>query len=138
MPWRGLRSTTRRPGCSGARRAATARPTTPAPMIVTPVSGMQDDQYRIVADFAHFTRFEGGSRMKRLFFVRVRTVTILLASAFVAFVASAALAQAPKPTPAAPKGKTGAPYPSDIPAKFEPVAKSWDFERRIAEIPMRD
>jgi uncharacterized protein len=69
--------------------------------------------------------------MNRLSCVRVRTVTMLLAAAFVAFAASAALAQAAKPTPKAA-------YPSDIPAKFEPVTTSWDFDRRIAEIPMRD
>src|SRR5689334_25278512 len=37
-PWRGFRSRTTSSGCEGARRAATARPTTPAPMTTTPVS----------------------------------------------------------------------------------------------------
>ena len=60
------------------------------------------------------------------------SLAVLLAAAAV-FVHTPVSAQTPKPTPA-PK----AAYPSEIPAKFEPVTKSWDYDRRVAEIPMRD
>src|SRR6188508_336798 len=39
-PWRSRRSTITRSGWRGARRAAMARPTTPPPMTVRPVSGI--------------------------------------------------------------------------------------------------
>ena len=67
--------------------------------------------------------------MTRIFCARAAAAILLATSA--AF----SQAQAPKPTPAP---RTGAPYPSEIPAKFEPVTSSWDFDRRTAEIPMRD
>jgi len=60
------------------------------------------------------------------------SLAVLLAAAAV-FVHTSAFAQTPKPTPA-----SKAAYPSEIPAKFEPVMKSWDYDRRVAEIPMRD
>jgi uncharacterized protein len=47
--------------------------------------------------------------------------------------AAAATAQTPKPTPAAKSA-----YPSEMPAKFVPVTKSWDYDRRVVDIPMRD
>src|SRR5262245_28242017 len=43
VPWRSRRSSRTRSGCDGASRAATARPTTPAPTTVTGVSAMADD-----------------------------------------------------------------------------------------------
>ncbi len=54
-------------------------------------------------------------------------------SAVLLFAAAAAFAQTAKPTPA-PK----AAYPSEMPAKFQPVTKSWEYDRRVVDIPMRD
>ena len=60
------------------------------------------------------------------------SLAVLLAAAAV-FLPTPMSAQTPKPTPA-----SKAAFPSEIPAKFEPVTKSWDYDRRVAEIPMRD
>ena len=57
----------------------------------------------------------------------------VLCAALLGAAAATLPAQATKTTPA----PTTA-YPSEIPSKFQPVTKSWDFERRVAEIPMRD
>jgi putative CocE/NonD family hydrolase len=48
--------------------------------------------------------------------------------------AAAAHGQAPKPTPPARPGT----LPSEMPEKFVPVTKSWDYDRRVVDIPMRD
>jgi putative CocE/NonD family hydrolase len=65
--------------------------------------------------------------MKRI--RRVRALTSLGALVFV----QALVAQTPKPTPVATPS-----LPSEMPAKFEPVTKSFDYERRVVMIPMRD
>ena len=60
-----------------------------------------------------------------------RTLSVCAAAALVFALASAgASAQTPKPTPGS--------LPSEMPAKFEPVTKSWDYDRRVVDIPMRD
>ncbi|HEX2328872.1 MAG TPA: CocE/NonD family hydrolase, partial [Candidatus Angelobacter sp.] len=70
----------------------------------------------------------------------------------VLLLASFASAQSPKAKPAAtPKAAAAAPspspatakspyanYPSETPADFKPAMATWDYERREAEIPMRD
>ncbi len=71
--------------------------------------------------------------MKRNDCARSTTSLAVLFAAAAVFLHAPLSAQTPKPTPAA-----KAAYPSEIPAKFEPVTKSWDYHRRVAEIPMRD
>src|SRR5262249_39808893 len=59
----------------------------------------------------------------------MRRVPLAFAAALLPILALAA--PAPTPTPKAT-------LPSEMPASFKPAAESHDFERRIAEIPMRD
>jgi uncharacterized protein len=65
--------------------------------------------------------------MKRI--RRVRALTPLGALVLV----QALAAQTPKPTPAAKPS-----LPSEMPAKFVPVTKTFDYEKRVLMIPMRD
>ena len=63
----------------------------------------------------------------------IRVATVLLALSFAS--PREALPQAA----AAPKDKhPGNIYPSETPATFQPSSETWDYARRIAEIPMRD
>jgi len=63
----------------------------------------------------------------------IRVATVLLALSFAS--PREALPQAA----AAPRDKhPGNIYPSEAPATFQPSSESWDYARRIAEIPMRD
>ena len=61
----------------------------------------------------------------------IRVATVLLALSFAS--PREALPQAA----AAPREKYPN-YPSETPATFQPSSESWDYARRIAEIPMRD
>ncbi|HYX54010.1 MAG TPA: CocE/NonD family hydrolase, partial [Candidatus Limnocylindrales bacterium] len=54
----------------------------------------------------------------------------------VLLLASISFAQTPSPTPAATPQYPN--YPSETPADFKPATSTWDYERREAEIPMRD
>src|SRR5262245_60476056 len=66
-----------------------------------------------------------------------RTLLALAAFAWLAqAIAAASEAPNPKPSPT-PKASPGG-LPSEMPATFKPVTDAFDFERRIAEIPMRD
>ncbi len=61
----------------------------------------------------------------------------LVAAAFVA--PAAAQPASSQAAPAQPAAKQQYPdYPSETPAQFKPATASYDYERRIAEIPMRD
>jgi hypothetical protein len=67
---------------------------------------------------------------------RITAATLLaLPIALAAFpVLAAPVSPSPAPTPKASPGG----LPSEMPATFKPVTDAFDFERRIAEIPMRD
>jgi hypothetical protein len=67
---------------------------------------------------------------------RITAATLLaLPIALAAFpVLAAPVSPIPAPTPKASPGG----LPSEMPATFKPVTDAFDFERRIAEIPMRD
>jgi putative CocE/NonD family hydrolase len=54
---------------------------------------------------------------------------VTISAALLAALAAASFAQSAKPTPG---------LPSEMPAKFVPVTKSFDYDRRVAEISMRD
>src|SRR5690349_5197476 len=62
---------------------------------------------------------------------RIRLATAAAASAVLAL---ATLGAGPKPFPTPRAGG----LPSEMPATFKPVTDAFDFERRVAEIPMRD
>jgi uncharacterized protein len=65
-----------------------------------------------------------------------RTMAVgVLASLSALFVCAAPTPPKPSPTP---KASPGGGLPSEMPATFKPVTDAFDFERRIAEIPMRD
>ena len=69
--------------------------------------------------------------MKRLDRTGVR---ILLASAFAAFLLAGTAAAQPKPKPPA----TYPGLPSEMPATVTPATSTFDYARRVVEIPMRD
>src|SRR3954471_17467492 len=60
----------------------------------------------------------------------IRVGTVLLALSFAS--PREALPQAAGPKEKYPN------YPSETPASFQPSTETWDYTRRIAEIPMRD
>ena len=62
-----------------------------------------------------------------------RTLLVSAIASLALALASAAAAQGTKPAPT-PKAS----LPSETPAKFKPVTDSFDHERRVVEIPMRD
>ena len=65
----------------------------------------------------------------------MRRIRVWTSIAVLLLAATATLhAQAPKPTPPARPGT----LPSEMPEKFVPVTKSWDYDRRVVDIPMRD
>src|SRR5687768_11449553 len=70
VPWREARSSSTRSGKRGASRAATASPTTPAPMTVTPVSGTR-----------HPNRFAADERAVRVVVMRSGPSIVLIALA---------------------------------------------------------
>jgi len=74
---------------------------------------------------------------------RLLTAVLLLASFASAQSPKAKPAATPKPAAAAPSPSPAAAksypnYPSETPADFKPATATWDYERREAEIPMRD
>ena len=63
---------------------------------------------------------------------RVCTLTLLVPALAALLLTESSAAQTSQPSPAS------AAYPSEMPAKFEPVTASFDYTRRDVMIPMRD
>ena len=80
------------------------------------------------------TAGKGPMKSLRLVFNALFSLALLAAPAG----AGAGAGEKPKKLAAAPGAALYPDYPSETPAKVVPATDFWDYERRIAEIPMRD